>query len=222
MNHRLVALVFVSLAACERRPSEPPAPPREVPRLPTEAPRPPAVEPSRAQPTERSARDACGLLPEIAVRVFADVDEGTRVEREANNLAGLDSCRYRWRKRDAARITARNADRAQQNPALLAAIVRPSSGAEGLESAESELRLSVYPPRSGTASMLARGFEMAHSGEQPVAALGEQAAYNPARRLLTVRRGNRTFEVLAHVTADERESLALATRIARDVLSRLP
>lgn len=108
------------------------------------------------------------------------------------------------------------------NPALLAAVARRSGAAEGLESAEAELRLSVYPPRSGTPSMLSRGFDMAHAGEQVVPALGDQAAFNSARSLLTVRKGNRTFELLCRVSSDEQESLSLATRIARDVLSRLP
>lgn len=191
--------------------------------MPTEAPRAPAMpEPSRAEPSVPSATSACALLPEVAVRVFGDVEDQTRVERDESNLAGLDACRYRWRKANAAQITARNADRAQQDPALLAAIARRTGGASPFESSENELRLSVYPPRSGTPAMLARGFTMAHGGEQPVAALGDQASYNPARRTLTARKGNRTIDVLVRVSDDEAATLALATRIARDVLSRLP
>lgn len=153
--------------------------------------------------------------------MFADIDDGTRVVQEPSNLAGLDSCRYRWQKRNAQQILSQNADRAQRDPRLLAAVVR-RTGNEGLESAEADVRLSIYPPRTGTPSMLSRGFEMAHSGEQVVPSLGEQAAFNSARRMLTVRKGNRTFELLVQVSGDEAAALALATRIARDVLSRLP
>lgn len=224
----LLAPALLSLLAlhCNRSPSEPPStaptPPGEVPRPPSEAPRPPGIEPSRAEPAApASARDACSLLPEVAIRIFADIDDSTRVTQEPSNLAGLDSCRYRWRKRNAQQILAQNADRAQRNPQLLAAVVR-RTGAESLESAEADVRLSLYPPRTGTPAMLQRGFEMAHAGEQVVQSLGDQAAFNGARRLLTVRRANRTLEVLAQVSDDEAASLALATRIARDVLSRLP
>jgi hypothetical protein len=63
---------------------------------------------------------------------------------------------------------------------------------------------------------------MAHATEQVVRGLGDQAAFDGARQLLTVRRGQRTFEVRVQVSDEQGASFALATRIARAVLSRLP
>ncbi|MBL8684281.1 MAG: hypothetical protein JNK05_34220 [Myxococcales bacterium] len=212
--------------ACERRPSEPPSLPSEPPRL-TVPPRAPPVSPSRAEPTEpvdpaARARDACSILPEVAVRVFADIDEQTRVTQERTGLAGMDMCQYRWRKRDAAAISARNRERVEREPNLLAAVARRTGSQGALESAEAELRLSILPPRSGPPALWARGFELAHTGQQVVASLGDQAAFDATRGVLAVRRANRTFEVSCRVGLDEATTLALATRIARDVLSRLP
>jgi hypothetical protein len=222
----LALVLAASMAACERRPSEPSPLPAEPPR-PTEPPRPPPFVAPTIGTADSSAssdgqRDACSILPEVAVRVFADVDEQTRVEQERTGLAGLDSCRYRWRKRDAAAISARNRDRVERDPQLLAAVARRSGSTQALESSEAELRLSIYPARSGPATLWARGFELAHTGQQVIESLGDQAAFDGTRGVLAVRRANRTFEVLCRVGQDERETLALATRIARDVLSRLP
>lgn len=225
--HTLLAPTLLSLLAlhCRRAPEEPPsAEPRrqdEAPRPPSEAPRPPTIEPSRTEPVATDTNAACSLLPETAIRVLADIDEHTHVTQEPSNLAGLQSCRYRWRKHNAQQILAQNADLARRNPQLLAA-VGGRIGSERLESAEAEVRLSLYPPRTAPPAMLERGFAMAHATEQVVRGLGDQAAFDGARQLLTVRRGQHTFEVRVQVSDEQGASLALATRIARAVLSRLP
>jgi hypothetical protein len=213
--------------ACDRPPSEPPSgasrPPTPTAATETraDAEAAPTADAS-SEPRVTADADACSLLPESAVRAYASLSPDERITREPSDLAGLRACRYRWRKRDARAIDARNADRALRDPRALAAFAgRSPAGVARMESSDAELRVSIYPPRSGTSAMLSRGFEMAHAGEQPVPSLGDQATYNPERRTLTVRNANRTFEVLSRTTDDPEASMTLAVQVARDVLARM-
>lgn len=163
------------------------------------------------------------MFPEVAVRLFAGIESTTRVEQEQSNIAGLTSCRYQWRKSDSASISARNRVRTQGDPRLLALLNShraPSN--DPVERTEGEIRVGIYPARSGTESMLRQSFDTTHYGEPVISAVGDQCAWDPRRMLLTARKGSRTIEVLAHASSDEEVSLALATRIARDIIGRLP
>jgi hypothetical protein len=212
--------------ACDRPPSEPAPSGSPATSAPTPAPtrdaNTDAASTVASEPRTSSESDACAWLPESAVRSYASLAPDERVTREPSDLAGLRACRYRWRKRDARAIDARNADRALRDPRALAAFAgRSPAGVARMESSDAELRLSVFPPRSGTSAMLSRGFEMAHAGEQAVPSLGDQATYNAERRVLAVRKANRTFEVLSRTTDDPEASMTLAVQVARDVLARM-
>jgi hypothetical protein len=238
--HRLSARavgVILALAGCERAAPEPAPSPRiaEVHATPTDATStdaattdaatsadPPGEAPRHAPSPDTTENPACALLPERAVRALAGLSPERSLEREPTGLAGLFSCRYRWRKPDARAIEARNAERATRDPSLLAAVAgRGRAGPSTLESPWSELRVSVFPPRSGTEALWARGFSLAHPGEVPVPGVGDQGSYHRERRTLSVRKGARTLEVLARTTEDPDASLALARRVALDALSRM-
>ncbi len=222
-------MTILGAPCCNRdRPPEPPTPPATAPSAPSTAPRAPslqnaALQASRAALAEPAGHnDACVLFPEVALRVFAGVETTTAVQQEHSDLAGLTSCRYRWRKADARTIASRNQARTRTDPRLLGMLNSHRAPSDDpVERLEGEVRVGVYPVRSGTESMLRRAFETAHFGESIISSLGDQSAWEPRRMLLTVRKGNRTIEVLSRPSEDEEVSLALATRIARDMIGRL-
>jgi hypothetical protein len=215
----------LTLAGCERAAPEPaPGPRATTAHAPSsradDASAPLARAP--ASPPATTDNAACALLPESTARGLAAIPADVPIEREPSELAGLYACRYRWRKPEARAIEARNAERAARDPRLLAAVAgRGRAGPSSLESAWAELRVSVFPPRSGTEPLWARGFSLAHPGEIPVPGVGDQASFHRERRVLSVRKGPRTIEVLARPTDDPDASLDLARRVAVDALARL-
>jgi hypothetical protein len=218
----VLGLVLTSLGCNRDRPAEPPAPPAHAPLPPAHPPDRPAG--LRAQPAvEPGPADACVLFSEVALRVLASLEPSVRVQQEHSDLAGLTSCRYHWRKPNSAAIVSRNHARTRSDPRMLALLnSHRAPSDEPVERTEGELRVGVYPLRSGTESMLRQGFATAHYGESIVSAVGDQSAWDGRRMLLTARKGNRTIEVLARTSEDEEECLALATRVARDIIGRLP
>ncbi|MDP3278189.1 MAG: hypothetical protein Q8Q09_23585 [Deltaproteobacteria bacterium] len=145
------------------------------------------------------------------------------VTQSVTDVAGLVSCRYRWRLENYQQIQSRNAARVQRDPHALALQAgQRGQGEQGLESSDGDVRLGVYPRRSVDGPMAARLFAMSHAREELVAGLGEQAYWDAERKMLTARRGPRMLELRVQNGSDPVSSRDLATRVMRDVLSRLP